>query len=274
MKKTLATIAFAALALTGCSAPSGAPVETPTRGTNTPTTSEPAEAPTGALVSNEDAHALLDKTWADLWEAEGAQGQEDLCVGIDLLGSEFLLAAFREGWEQDDTELDGIDLTQEEVEESFIGFIETKCADFEVSAPDGSEGDSDLSAAPRVLAFGETYAWNDRLSVTISEPQAFTPDEWSAGGEAFDKHILFEATIVNGTDEPFDPDMFSASAQSGNVEADSVFDGSAGLDGAPYTTLLPGRETTFKYGFGVMDPKDIVLEVSVDWERPDIIWTF
>jgi hypothetical protein len=60
------------------------------------------------------------------------------------------------------------------------------------------------------------------------------------------------------------------SVQSGNEEADHVFDSPTGLKGPPDTKVLKGRELEFDVGFGVADTKDVVMEVAVndDFGRP------
>lgn len=119
--------------------------------------------------------------------------------------------------------------------------------------------------------FGETWEYDDGLTVTVSAPEAFSPTDTAAGGEAFDHHVKFTVTVVNGTGAPFDPSMITESVQSDNMEGDAVFDD--GLEGAPMTTVLDGRETTFDVGYGVSNPDDIVLEVSPSFEHDSAIFT-
>lgn len=152
------------------------------------------------------------------------------------------------------------------------------------AAPAASAADADLPAddpepAPdpepstddMTVPFGQTMTWEDKLSVTVSKPIAFKPSEWAAGGENAKHHVKFTITIVNKTGKTFDPSLFTASLQSGNTEADEVFD--EGLEGAPMTKLLNGREAKFQIGFGVADPKDLVLEVSPSFEHDSALFT-
>ncbi len=67
--------------------------------------------------------------------------------------------------------------------------------------------------------------------------------------------------------------MFNATLQSSNVEAAQVFDSEQGISGPPATTLLPGRESAFQVVFGVMDPADLVLEVTPGFEYEPAIFT-
>jgi Transposase and inactivated derivatives len=72
----------------------------------------------------------------------------------------------------------------------------------------------------------------------------FRPSEYAASSAA-KAYVKFTVTIVNGTGKTFDPSMFSASAQSANLEADEVYDTAGGLNGSPDTKLLKGREAKF-----------------------------
>lgn len=121
--------------------------------------------------------------------------------------------------------------------------------------------------------WGQTWTWDDGLTATISAPEEFTPSEWSAGGEGAAAHVAFTIIVVNGTAAPFDPAMMMVTAQSGNTEASEVYDTENGFGGSPMTTVLPGRETSYKVGFGVSDPNDIVLEFTPSWDHDASIWT-
>lgn len=144
----------------------------------------------------------------------------------------------------------------------------------DTSAPSGSnasstseEIDEDLLAAsedevPENLSFGDTATYPNGLSISVGEPSAFTPNEWAAGGESHSQHVKFPVKIVNNTGVPFDPTMVYLSMQSGNTEADEVFDSESGIGSTATTSVLDGREATFTAGFGVDDPSDLVLEVD------------
>jgi len=86
-------------------------------------------------------------------------------------------------------------------------------------------------------------------------------------------YLSFGLVIVNGGAEPFDPSVSTASLQSGDTEASEVFDTENGFDGSPSTKVLPGRQTKYKIGFGVQNPKDLVLEFSPSFEHESQIFT-
>jgi hypothetical protein len=70
-------------------------------------------------------------------------------------------------------------------------------------------------------------------------------------------------TVVNKSNKPIDLGLTYISVRSGNQEAREVFDSISGLRGPPDTKVLKGRESEFDAGFGVSDPKDLVLEIAL-----------
>lgn len=127
-------------------------------------------------------------------------------------------------------------------------------------------------AEPINPTFGETFEWSDGLSVTVSAPSEFVPSSSALAGPAA-SYLAFTVTLVNGTDQNYEPGGFFATMQSGNAEAEQVFDIEQEFSGGPQTVLLPGREVEFKIGFGVNDPTDLVLQVMPDFTRDSAIFT-
>lgn len=122
------------------------------------------------------------------------------------------------------------------------------------------------------LKFGETFTYENGVSLTVGTPEPFTPSEYAAADEA-PAYLKMTLTIVNGGTENLDPAGWYGTMQSGNVEASKVYD-SEQLGDEPSTTILPGREATFAVGYGVMDPADLVFEVTAGmFEYDDVIFT-
>jgi hypothetical protein len=143
------------------------------------------------------------------------------------------------------------------------------------SAKEAARSSEESEPAPPVNPkFGETYTYEDGLAVTVSPPQPYTPSEWAFVGEprppAF---IVFDVKIVNGTQQNYDPVIFSVTMQSANVEEEQVFDSADGIEGSPSTVLLPGRESVFRIAFGATNPNDLVMEVSPSFEHQSVIFT-
>lgn len=146
----------------------------------------------------------------------------------------------------------------------------------ESPTPEVEVSESEPEAEPEPEAanpvFGETYTWENGLSVTVSQPEPFEPSEYAAVGDG-DNHISFDVTIVNGTGENYDPAIFNTTMQSGNTEASQIFDSESGLGGSPSTTLLADREAIFTVGYTVADPDDLVLDLSPGFEYENVVFT-
>ena len=122
-------------------------------------------------------------------------------------------------------------------------------------SPTATADGSDLAT------FGATYSWDDGLDVTVAPPTPFTPSEFAAAEPAA-AYVSLAVTIANRTGQPYDPTIFFVTMQSGDREADQVFDAANGFEGTPTTAILDGRDATFTVGFGVQDPNDLVLQVT------------
>ncbi|KRB73212.1 hypothetical protein ASE01_20865 [Nocardioides sp. Root190] len=120
--------------------------------------------------------------------------------------------------------------------------------------------EAETSEAPENPAFGTAFTWENGLSVTVSKTKPFKPSDSAMAGKG--THISFTITVVNGTGANYDPSCDSFSLQSGNEEAEQIFDSAKGLEGSPSTTLLDGREAKYQVGFSVTDPNDLVFEFS------------
>ena len=112
--------------------------------------------------------------------------------------------------------------------------------------------------------FGDTYTWPDGLAITISAPQEITlSNEYM--GELYDLSVgpvlAFDVTVHNGTDKDVEAIMINTQMTSGSSESEAVFATEEGLD-MPSTTILPGKDLTWKVGYIVADPADLQLSVS------------
>lgn len=128
---------------------------------------------------------------------------------------------------------------------------------------DATGGDSD------VLAFGDTQTYEDGVSLTVGEPEQISLTEFAYPEVA--EATAFQITVVNGTDAPIDPTEAFATVQSGNTEAEEVYDENVGE--LPMTSILPDREATFTVAFAASDPSDLVMEIAPTWEHENAIFT-
>jgi hypothetical protein len=157
--------------------------------------------------------------------------------------------------------------------------LTSDCAQYDVKLPDltddNSSGPSASSSASASedppMAFGQTRTFDDGLSVTVDSPVEFKPSKYAAASKAPD-YVKFRVKLHNGTGSTFDPSSFSTSLQSGSKEEDEVFDSDKGIGDTPTTKLLDGRDAVFWIGFGAQDTTDLVLDVTADFDRGDVIF--
>jgi len=124
------------------------------------------------------------------------------------------------------------------------------------------------------LAFGKSYTWDDGVRVTVGKPKKFKPSRFAAVEKEM-RYVRFTVTVVNKSDKPLDLSLTYVNVQSRNEEAHHLFDSLSGLKGPPDTKVLKGRKTKFDVGFGVADPKDVVMEVALhdNSERPSLVYS-
>jgi hypothetical protein len=140
--------------------------------------------------------------------------------------------------------------------------------------PASSEPTNSGEPPQETLAFGESYTWDDGVTLTVRKPEKFKPSDTAAAEKAND-YLRFTVTVVNKSDKPLDLGLTYITVQSSNKEAEQVFDSANDLDSTPDTKLLKGRESEFDVGFGVADPKDVVMEVALqdNFERPNLLYS-
>lgn len=135
---------------------------------------------------------------------------------------------------------------------------------------DDSDDDDRSDDSPQ---FGESYTWDNGLTVTIGRPTRFQPSDSAFGAEKSGTPLAFEVTLVNNTDSPYDASCDYVTVQSENREADQIFDHANQFNGPPQTKVLDSREAKFKLGFNVKNPKDLVLEYQpCDYALPSVLF--
>ncbi len=115
---------------------------------------------------------------------------------------------------------------------------------------------------------GSTHKWQNGVSVAVGKPTEYEPSSSAVGTDPGKKYVLITFTVVNGSDKGYDPAEFQASVQSGDTEAEHVYDSAKGVLGAPSTQIHMGRETKFSLAFAVPDPADLTVLVApgLDYE--------
>jgi hypothetical protein len=163
-----------------------------------------------------------------------------------------------------------------------MAFILTGCAvtpEADAADPEASQAatpvDTVAPPAPEddgVNAFGETFTWDDNVSISVSAPAPYTPGEYAAGLVDGHSAVLFEFVLTNNSDENFEPLVWN-SATSGGVEAPGVFDSAAGISFPPTTVLLPGQTIKWNQAYSVLDPANITMQVAAGILHDDAIYT-
>lgn len=138
----------------------------------------------------------------------------------------------------------------------------------DVATPEDPElgnplGDS-IGAESDSAKFEDAATWDNGVEVSLSEPEEYERGETSAGGEAFDRTVIFTITVTNNGTETFAPAFFFTTAEVDGNEGEQVFDYGDGLELASLE-LEPGEEADFKAAHGV-DKGEVSVSVSPDFE--------
>ena len=139
----------------------------------------------------------------------------------------------------------------------------------ESAAPDETD-----SGVVGDLAFGETMQWSDDVSMTVSEPEPFTPSGL-AGGSDQAVDLVFTLTIANDSAEPVQPIVVSR-LESDGTEATRIIDVGAegGQVGIPPTTpIQPGASVTWQEAWSVADEDSLTMRTSPSFVYEDAVFT-
>ena len=124
------------------------------------------------------------------------------------------------------------------------------------------------------LAFGDTMAWDDGVTMTVSEPESFTPSEFAVGGDQ-SEDLVFTLTITNDSTENVQPVVIST-LSSGGTEATRIIDVGAegGQVGIPPTTpVLPGESITWQEAWSVADPDSLTMQTAPSFGYESVVFT-
>jgi hypothetical protein len=134
----------------------------------------------------------------------------------------------------------------------------------EPTAPSQPTVTSQATASPKperkTLAFGKSHTWEDGVTLTVGKPKKFEPSKW-AFVQKSKQYVKFSITVVNKSNKRIDIGLTAISVHSLSKEEDQLLDSVSGLKGPPDSKLSKGRKSEFDVGFGVADPKNIVMEV-------------
>lgn len=113
------------------------------------------------------------------------------------------------------------------------------------------------------LGFGETFAYDDGVKVTVAEPAPYQPGPYAAGHTQGHKALTVRITVVNGSDETADLDLTTVTFKDADgAEADKVFDGDLPRELAG--KLAPGKQSAATYAVSLPADAAHTLEVQVE----------
>jgi len=93
--------------------------------------------------------------------------------------------------------------------------------------------------------------------------------------KASKRYVRFDITVVNRSAKRIDIGLTAISLQSRHKEEDELFDSVSGLTGPPDTKISKGQKSEFDVGFGVADPKNLLMEVTLHDKsaRPSLLYS-
>jgi hypothetical protein len=128
-------------------------------------------------------------------------------------------------------------------------------------APAGDAGKADKKG--QGLEDGDSSVYDDDLTVTVSDPKPYSPDEYAVGHTKGNKAYQVTVVIENKGKEKFDTALVSLSATAGKngVAAEEIYDNKVGkgFEG----TIMPGKKATITAAFDApKDAKNLTVEVN------------
>ncbi|MGB3185625.1 MAG: hypothetical protein WBG36_17250 [Ornithinimicrobium sp.] len=129
--------------------------------------------------------------------------------------------------------------------------------------PDSTFDTTAVGASADSASFGQTVAWDDGISLSISQPETYEPSETAVGSEGFDEAVRFTVTVMNDTDEDFSLLFVITEVTSGGGGGEQIFDYGEGLE-LFFEDLPAGDEVELDQAFAVEDANDVVITVTPD----------
>lgn len=111
------------------------------------------------------------------------------------------------------------------------------------------------------VKIGATLAWKNKVTVSVSAPEAFTTSRDLRHPEGT-RAVKVTVTVTNGSAEPL-TSYVRAEASSKNRPVSSIIDFAAEV-GDANLSVEPGRKASFDVGWWVLDPADLVIVIQPD----------
>lgn len=127
---------------------------------------------------------------------------------------------------------------------------------------------------PTVSSFGETFIYEDGISISVKPPVEFTASEFAEGTKN-PHQLAWEIEVVNGSGEEFRPQVFPE-VWHGDLMGWLIMDASNPIGDFTYEPGLPiqtGETYKFLIGYSVTDLEDLRVIVSPGFEYEEHTFT-
>lgn len=126
-------------------------------------------------------------------------------------------------------------------------------------------------------AFGEEWIYEDGLTVKVDYAGAAQASNTAAGAEStMGQMRLFDVSVTNWTDAPFDPVLLMVDANFGpaGTAAQTVFDSAAGIGDHFQGVILPGNTQTVRMAYAIPTdgPQDVQFVIAPDFVHDEAIF--
>lgn len=126
----------------------------------------------------------------------------------------------------------------------------------QAAAPPPSPSPSPSKKTGALIAkFGETFTYDDKLSVTIKHVGTTTAGPYAAPEAARGQEVqIFEITLTNGSEDTYEPAGFYETVVYGKAgtKAENVFDSGNGISTGYFTgVMLPGATQTIQTALAI-----------------------
>ncbi|MGW4929663.1 DUF2510 domain-containing protein [Agromyces sp. NPDC004153] len=122
------------------------------------------------------------------------------------------------------------------------------------------------------VPFGQTIAWEDGVTMTVTPPEPYVPTEVATGGAS---NVVFTLTITNGSPEAISLLTYSqvtSGGQPGAIIFD-ILDTGEEVGVEPSGVLEPGQAVTWREAWSVADPNAITLLDSPTVDHVEVTFT-
>ena len=130
-----------------------------------------------------------------------------------------------------------------------------------------------ISPTSTSVGFGETIAWEDGVTMSVTPPEPYVPTGLATGGGA--NNVIFTLTITNGSSESISLLTYSQVTSAGQPGTNifDFLDSGEEIGVEPTGVLEPGQSVTWREAWSVADPNAITLLDSPTVDHVEVTFT-